>query len=150
MNTMGFDLKQDMFERLHVMQKKYSGEHLDYPSAGKKLTFDVKSIDDAESFTIDVSVSRMTLNKVTHQERYRKCIPIVRLDINASQHINPDGTRISGNHIHLYREEWGDSFAIELPDNFDISTNYNALMNFLRYCNVLEPTKIVTRGLFND
>ena len=143
-------LSQEMFERLHAMPKKYFGERLDYPSAGQKLTFEVKSMDDEESFTIDVLVSRMTLNKVTHQERYRKTIPLVRLDINASQHINPDGTRISGNHIHLYREEYGDSYAIELPDDFDISSKYSMLVSFLHYSNVIEPTKIVTRGLFND
>lgn len=143
------ELTQALFEDLHAMQKKYCGECLNYPSAGEKLNFEVKSIDDSESFIIDVSVSRMTLNKVTHQERYRKTIPLVRIDINGPQHINPDGKRVSGNHIHLYREGYGDAFAIELPDNFDKSSNYKALMSFLRYCNVLEPSKIVTRGLFN-
>lgn len=143
-------LSQSQFEHLCAMRKKYLGESLNYPSAGQKLCFEVYSDgDETEHFTIDVSVSRMTLNKVTHQERYRKNIPLIRVDINASPHINPDGTRISGNHIHLYREGYGDTFATELPENFDKSSTYNALMSFLRYCNVMEPDKIVRKGLFN-
>lgn len=143
-------LSQSDADRLISMDKKFPGEMLSYPVNGGKISFEIRSLDDDECFIIDVNPSKMTLNKVTHQERYRKSIVLVRFDMNSTSHINPDGERISGNHVHVYREGYGDSFAIELPECFDISTKYNALISFLRYCNVCEPKKIVRKDLFDE
>lgn len=62
--------------------------------------------DDGEKFTI--AVFQGTKNAARHQisARITKLgIPLIRLCVNSGTHNNPDGTRISGTHWHVYREE---------------------------------------------
>lgn len=82
------------------------------------------------------------------QTRARKEIPLARLDIGGRPHRNDDGTVLLPPHLHLYKEGFHDRWAIAPPsDKFtnleDIQTT---LGNFMRFCNIVLPPKILLQG----
>jgi len=83
-----------------------------------------------------------------YQARGRRVVVLARLDF-AAPHRNPDGTEVGVPHLHLYREGYGDKWAVEVPA--DILHNpddvWQVLHDFMRYCGVVEQPNI-TRGLF--
>ena len=63
-------------------------------------------------------------------------------------HRNPDGEEIGTPHIHVYREGYGDKWALPLPADFrSVADLGTTLDDFLRYCNVTRPPRI-QKGLF--
>jgi len=63
-------------------------------------------------------------------------------------HRNPDNTEVACPHLHVYREGYGDKWAMPLDDLFADTTDLmNLLEDFMRYCNIIEPP-IIQRGLF--
>ena len=76
-------------------------------------------------------------------------VVLVRLDFGGSEHRNPDDSEIESPHLHLYREGYGDKWAVPLPDGdfTDTANLMNMLADFMRYCNISEPPKI-QGGLF--
>lgn len=146
-----------------TQKKKTTNEQYNFPPSGEILTIPIISIDESESFLIDVNrKGRIRLTKCTYQERYRGMIILVRLDIDGSPHTNPEvmsvplsyltpynGQTIQCPHLHLYVEGFMDRWAIPAPSDIFSRTNdlYDTLMDFFRYCNVIEPPNI-QRGLF--
>lgn len=117
---------------------------------GQCSEFDLLSIDHKEAFilTINRSSTRLT-GKCTYQTRTGTHIPLVRVDINPTGfHRNPNGDIIYGNHIHLYKEGYGDRFAKPLESEIEINDPQDLLgvyMGFCKYCNIekspsLEPS----------
>lgn len=53
-------------------------------------------------------------------------------------------------HLHLYREGYGDKWAVEVPDGIlsNPADAWQVLHDFMRYCGVVEQPNIV-RGLFS-
>lgn len=95
--------------------------------------------DPKERFLLDIWRSTFRLSKVRHQTRGRQVIVLVRLDIDGAPHTNPDGTRLSGTHLHVYREGYDDKWAQPIdpgrfPDTGDIR---RAFEDFCAYCNIL-------------
>lgn len=74
---------------------------------------------------------------------------LARLDFNAP-HRNPDDSEVSVPHLHLYREGYGDRWAIEVPPGLlkDPSDAWQVLLDFMAYCAIVQPPTI-TRGLFS-
>ncbi len=157
-------LTQSEADTLIAMPKKKStGEQYDFPISGEILTIPIISIDERESFLIDVNRrGRIRLTKCTYQERYRGIIILVWLDINGPPHTNLEttsvplpyfyqynGQTIQSPHLHLYVEGFIDRWAIPAPSDIFNRTNdlYETLMDFFHYCNVIEPP-IIQRGLF--
>jgi hypothetical protein len=63
---------------------------------------------------------------------------LVRLDIKGAPHTNPDGSRLTGTHLHLYREGYHDKRAQPVnaglfPDLADIQRSFT---DFCAYCNI--------------
>ncbi len=82
------------------------------------------------------------------QTRARKEIRLARLDIGGRPHHNDDGTVLLPPHLHLYKEGFHDRWAIAPPsDKFtnleDIQTT---LGDFMRFCNIVSPPKILLQG----
>ena len=71
-------------------------------------------------------------------------IVLVRLDFNGPPHRNPDGTDILCPHLHIYREGYGDKWAIALPKaKFSNETDpWVMLQDFMNYCNIEEKPNI--------
>ncbi len=94
--------------------------------------------DNREKFKMDLRRNSYRLTKVTYQTRTRVAIILVRLDIDGSPHTNPDGAKMDGNHIHVYREGYEDKWAYPVPgdkfQNFDGIEG--AFYEFCKYCNI--------------
>lgn len=91
-----------------------------------------------ERFLLDLWRGTLRLSKLRFQTRGRKVIVLVRLDIDAAPHTNPDGTKLNGTHIHLYREGYEDRWAIPLdPNDFRNTTDIRqTFQDFCQYCNI--------------
>ena len=63
---------------------------------------------------------------------------------------NPDGVEVPSPHMHLYREGFGDKWAVPLPrDKFpNVADLWQMLDDFMRFCNVVDRPEIV-KGLFS-
>jgi hypothetical protein len=86
-----------------------------YPDLGGAICMPLTSEDKQENFLLDVSRGRIDLLKVKYQNRGRQVIVLVRLDLGGPGHRNPDGEEISTPHLHVYREGYGDKWAVPVP-----------------------------------
>ena len=66
-------------------------------------------------------------------------VVLVRLDIDGAPHTNPDGQKLEGTHLHIYREGYDDKWAYPLdPIRFPNPSNLcRAFEDFCGYCNVV-------------
>ena len=83
------------------------------------------------------------------QNRARQVVVLVRLDLGGAPHRNPDDEEILAPHLHMYREGYGDKWAISVPaDRFTATPDlWVTLEDFMRFCNITQPPHI-ERGLF--
>lgn len=89
--------------------------------------------------------SSISLTKYSHQNRVHKNIILVRLDVNGPTHRNPDEElSLSGDHLHVYREGFGDKYAYELSEDFLAIKDkpFELLQKFLEYCNIEQFQRI--------
>ena len=100
-------------EKHCIETKKYS-----FPQLGGKISIPLFSENKQEEFLLDISRSRVDISKTTYQNRARKTIVLLRLDIGSAPHKNPDGEEIQSPHLHIYKEGYGDKFAYSLPSEF--------------------------------
>lgn len=130
-------------EKHRVDDKPYK-----FPVGGQNLSINLNSFDKRELFILDIYQGRLNLAKVKFQNRVKQVIILVRLDIDSSPHRNPDNVEISKNHIHLYKEGYGDKWAYEIPSRQfpRINDIYLTLDDFMKYCNITKPPYI-TKGL---
>lgn len=66
---------------------------------------------------------------------------LLEIDVNPSAiHINPDGEKISGSHLHVYTEEYDTAFAMP----FDINNKdlYQLCYSFFKRFNIIEPPNV--------
>ena len=94
--------------------------------------------DPKERFLLDIWRGTFRLSKFRYQTRGRQVIVLVRLCIDGAPHTNPDGTRLTGSHLHLYREGYDDKWAQPLDvglfsDTTDIARTFE---DFCAYCNI--------------
>ncbi len=138
------NLSQNEADRLIAMPKlRVEGQAHQYPAPGACVTIPLTCVDRQEEFLLDVNRGRIIVSKVTLQNRVRKAIVLVRLDVDGPPHTNPDGERIECPHLHLYREGYGDRWAQPLPDGFtDPADRSQMLKEFLDYCNVVDAPHI--------
>lgn len=66
--------------------------------------------------------------------------PIIRLEIDAPPHKNPDFTLVGRNHIHIYKEGYDLRWAYDLKDVSNLFTELNdfnlLFSDFCVYCNI--------------
>ncbi|MBI5695720.1 MAG: hypothetical protein HZC51_08285 [Nitrospirae bacterium] len=155
-------LSQDEADFLLALNKKAQNDNdvFDFPNLGASLVFPVVSLDERESFLVDVNRSRMILSKCTFMGRYHSNIVLARLDISGPPHTNPNvaqppadfsgfnGHQIPCPHLHLFVEGYDDKWAMPAPaDTFNNTDNlHNTLDNFLSFFNVTEPP-VINAGL---
>lgn len=143
-------LTQAEADALIAMEKhRATNDRHDFPMRGESLTVPLQSPDKREHFLLDLSRGRIDLLKVKMQKRGRQVVVLVRLDLGGPPHRNPDETEVPAPHLHVYREGYGDKWAIAVPtDRFrDTCDVWKTLEDFLRYCNVTQRPHI-ERGLF--
>lgn len=140
------DLNQVEAEQLLVVEKhKVNSTRHDYPQLGGKLEIPLMSIDGREKFILDVSRRKIELSRNKFQTRARECIVLARLDLDDTPHRNPDGEDVPGPHLHIYREGYGDSWALPLSDEryktifSDPKNCIKTLEEFMRWCEIIDP-----------
>jgi hypothetical protein len=120
-----------------------------FPAPGEKLTVPLTSVDKRENFMLDVTRAQIKLTKATYQNRARQAIVLMRLDLDGPTHWNPDDVEVPCPHLHIYREGYGDRWAVPAP--VDRYTNTKDLLvtfeAFMAHCNITEPPRIQP-GLF--
>lgn len=69
---------------------------------------------------------------------------MVRLDVDGAPHTNPDGQRLTGTHIHLFKEGYDDKWAYPVdPIRFKLLTDPGAVFqDFCTFCNIESPPPI--------
>lgn len=142
-------LKQQEADALLALEKYYfSEERHAFPGLGGALRVPLHSEDRREEFSLDVTRSRILLEKNTFQSRARKSVILARLDLGGAPHRNPDGEEIGCPHLHLYREGYGDKWAIPMPDELRVGDDPVLLLDaFMEYCRIVEKPAI-GRDLF--
>lgn len=110
------NLTQAEAEALIAMEKhRVDEQEYDYPALGGSIAVPLVSSDKRESFVLDVSRGRIDLMKGTYQNRARQVVVLVRLDFGGPMHRNPDGVEMPCPHLHVYREGFGDKWAVPVP-----------------------------------
>lgn len=144
------NLTQAESDALIAMEKhRVNEDRSDFPMGGQSLALPLQSPDKREHFLLDLSRGRIDLLKVKMQNRGRQVVVLVRLDLGGAPHRNPDGEEIPAPHLHVYREGYGDKWAIPVPaDRFTTTGDlWTTLEEFMRFCNITQPPRI-ERGLF--
>lgn len=138
-------LDQATADALTAVSKVRANDEVSYyPGIGGRISLPLLSSDGRESFQLDIWRGRIDLRKGTYQNRARQVVVLVRLDFGGAPHRNPDGREVPSPHLHIYREGYGDKWAFEVPsDQFtEIHDPWQALQDFMRYCNIIVPPKI--------
>ncbi len=145
------NLTQAEADILIALEKHRANEdHSDFPMGGQSLVLSLQSPDKREQFLLDLSRGRINLLKVKMQNRGRQVVVLVRLDLGGAPHRNPDGEEIPAPHLHVYREGYGDRWAVPLPaDRFRAAGDlWATLEDFMQFCSITLPPYI-DRGLFS-
>jgi hypothetical protein len=71
---------------------------------------------------------------------------LLRLDVDGPPHENPDGTVVPCPHLHIWKQDAADKWAIPAPaaSFTDMADLVATFRDFLTYCNVTEITQIDT------
>jgi hypothetical protein len=144
------NITQAEADALVAMEKhRVNEDRSDFPMGGQSLVLPLQSPDKREQFLLDLSRGRIDLLKVKMQNRGRQVVVLVRLDLGGAPHRNPDDEEIPAPHLHVYREGYGDKWAMPIPaDRFTATADlWVTLEEFMRFCNVTQPPHI-ERGLF--
>ena len=139
------------------------------PKAGCTCKLDAIGVFTNSTFYIDIHQGSYSLEKITLQERVRQTFPLLRLDLDPGRpHSNPDGQKIEGNRLHIYKMNYGHTWAypldhekvreinsnVNLAQILNISDAYQQLELFLQFCkftelNLIRPQKTdITQSLF--
>lgn len=104
-------LEQHEADTLMAMNKYFIDRNTILLSPGIDATRELVGEDKQEKFLFDMWRGTIRFSKYRYQTRGRKIIVLVRLDIDGAPHTNPDGNRIEGTHLHIYREGYEDRWA---------------------------------------
>jgi len=146
---MSLILTQYEADALLTLEKHYQGEERFYfPGLGGAIRIPLYSADRREEFSLDITRGRIVLEKNIFQSRARKAVILARLDLGGPSHRNPDGEEIACPHLHLYREGYGDKWAMILPEAFvGVDDPWALLATFMDFCKVVTKPPI-ERELF--
>ncbi len=133
---------------LAMIKELVEKTNVQFPSAGAAKVLAAKSEDGREAFIMDINRKGMIkLTKCTFQERYELIEILLRLDIDGPPHTNPDGQVIPCPHLHIYREGFGDKWAVALPAGFSNPADLEkTFKEFLEYCN-FKNIPVIQRAL---
>jgi hypothetical protein len=113
-------------------------------SPGTDETFELSDANDRERFLLDIWRGTLRLTKLKFQHRVRAVVVMARLDIDGAPHTNPDGQRLSGTHIHLFREGYDDRWAYSVDrKSFTLLTDPGTTFHkFCAFCSIESPPPI--------
>lgn len=137
-------LTQGEADALMTMRKRFTELRAIAMDPWVDSTHELVSDDEQEQFLLDIWRGTFRLSKLRLQERARKVIVLVRLDIDGSPHTNPDGVHLGGTHLHTYREGYEDKWAE--PIDRAVFTNPAdpevAFRQFCGFCNIAQAPPV--------
>lgn len=106
-------LTQEEITELLNMLKKTLVDEINFPSKGESQEFDVVGDSKKDLFAVRIYRGKINNQKYELSARIKiDGIPLLELHINPSKpHMNPDGSKIVGDHWHIYTEEHGRRMA---------------------------------------
>jgi len=129
-------LTQMEANELISMKKKFENKKQTVLNESFEECFNLISENKQEHFVLDMKQGKIDLKKIKYQNRFDEVIPLVRFE-SKGIHENPDGTIIKGPHIHIYKEGYGDKFAVPSPFN-NPEDVLESIKQFCKYCNIEE------------
>ena len=136
------------FHNLIKLKKIFTKSPIILPNNGENDTYDLESIKTKDKFYLDIDRrGRIELSRFKLQTRYATTkLPLIRIDIDSPPHMNPDGTKTTRNHIHIYRETEHDTgnlpwaYSLESFESIQFNKNNINFMevfsSFCEYCNI--------------
>lgn len=131
------------FNNLMKLDKHILLNSLILPGMNEEICIPVGAINSKETFSLDICrKNTIVLSRKKLQERL---IPnndlMIRLEIDGRPHINPDGKKLSRNHMHIFKEGYGMSWAYELNEIdailFKNTNDFTTIFfDFCKYCNI--------------
>lgn len=132
------ELTQSEFDYLMGQAKRFEDEStILLGPAPLQWSKKIQSISTKDTFLLDFYRGTFRLEKYTYNHRFNQTTVLMRFD-SYGEHTNPDGERISGYHVHIYKEGFGDKFAYP-ASNFGIGSTDTIeviLHKMLLYCNI--------------
>jgi hypothetical protein len=146
------NLTQLEADALHKMEKISTDDaEYDLPDLGGKISVALASFDKKEHFLLDLYRGQISLKR-TYQNRSRDVIVLARIDFGVSHRNPPElgGHEIGSPHLHIYKEGFGDKYAVEIPRDifFNLEDKWQVLQDFMKYCNITKVPNF-RRGLFS-
>lgn len=111
---------------------------------GSDETYELATLDDRETFLLDIWRGTLRLTKLKFQNRVRTIVVLVRLDVDGAPHTNPDGQRLSGTHMHLFKEGYDDKWAYPIDDKLFtlLSDPGTTFQEFCAFCKIDSPPAV--------
>lgn len=140
MNEENAKIKLTTTEALKLIEElkhRVTKNTLVFPAKGNKLEFEVFGKNDVNKYTINITRSNINKEKCSYQGRTStNSVLLMRLDITDGSHVNSDGTKIVGNHLHIYNEETEMRDAIP----FDVTKPdlYEYCLEFFNKFNIIQ------------
>jgi hypothetical protein len=144
-------MNQSEATSLIAMDKILNEINVTLPQIGDKKSYKVASVNGRHQFVLDFHRFGRYSVSCTLQERYQNTEILVRLDIGDSKrHKNPNGTIITGSHIHIYRENYNDKWAFSAGEiasglSLDLNNALAVFSGFCDYCHISIPRIIQGR-----
>lgn len=136
-------LTQAEADKMLNMLKCSLDKNINFPSKGESIEFDLIGESKKDMFT--TKIYRGKINRLKYEIGARiKKDGILLLELHVSPgkvHPNPDGTKITGSHWHIYTEEYGRSFAFPAEDIASDKFVENTI-SFLEKFNVVEKPAV--------
>ncbi len=97
-------------------EKSFNIRYGSFPEENEAAQFPATGVTTNTEYIVDVNRKGCTLSRITFQNRAYVTTVLLRLDIDSKPHQNPDGKKIGGTHLHVYRQGYGETWAYELTD----------------------------------
>lgn len=134
------------------MAKHYiESKRFDFPNEKGQFSFDVVGTRNSDEFTVNIQRKGINFNSCTYQGRTKASNTVLmRLDVNPNAaHINPDDlSKITGTHLHVYSEKYGDKIAVPFDTKSD--SLYETCFTFFKKFNIINAPGICCQEDFYD
>lgn len=136
------NLTDEEARRLIEMLKCSTVEAIAFPSLGKKREFEVLGDTRRDIFIVYIFRGTVEVRKCNISGRTKDGTQLMELHLSPTTiHLNPDGTKISGSHLHIYTQEYGRRYAVPF-DLEDRSIVENCIV-FMNKFNIIKRPEIL-------
>jgi hypothetical protein len=111
---------------------------------GADDTYELADPSDRERFLLDVWRGTLRLSKLKVQNRVRTAVILVRLDVDGAPHTNPDGVRLPGTHLHMFKEGYDDRWPYPVDSSVFtlLSDPGKTFHDFCTFCKIESPPPV--------